>query len=102
MPILLAEINENQYPNGVPPNAHGDYVWQGLYVFNLSTNDIQLKGKITHIENIEDYLKSGYYFQSEYLIERALYIEDVLYTLSPKKIQLNSLTDLTTIGYLEL
>lgn len=102
MPMLLAEINENKYPNGVPPNAYGDYVWQGLYVFNIRGDDIQLKGKITHIKNIEDYLKSGHYFQSDYLIERALYIEDVLYTLSLKKIQLNSLTDLTTIGELEL
>lgn len=101
MPILLAEIDEKQYPNGVPPDAYGEYVWQGLYVFNLTENEITLRGRITHIKNESDLLKSGYYFASEYSVKRALYIENVLYTLSDKKITMHTLEDLVLITEIE-
>ncbi|MCJ7816422.1 MAG: beta-propeller domain-containing protein, partial [Candidatus Aenigmarchaeota archaeon] len=46
IPIQLAEINEAQYPGGVPENAYGDYTFQGAYVFNLDLeNGFQLKGR---------------------------------------------------------
>ncbi|NIP67557.1 hypothetical protein GWN63_02720, partial [Candidatus Bathyarchaeota archaeon] len=52
LPVLVAEIDEQKYPQGVPPNTYGEYVWQGAYVFNLSsTVGFTLKGRITHIEN---------------------------------------------------
>jgi uncharacterized secreted protein with C-terminal beta-propeller domain len=98
IPVLVAEIDESKYPNGIPPTAYGDYVWQGLYVFNLTENNILLRGKITHIENEDDLLKSGYYYHSPYSIERSLYIENVLYSLSSKKIKMNNLTNLLEIG----
>lgn len=102
MPILLAEIDESKYPNGVPPNTYGDYVWQGLYVFNITENSISLRGRITHIDDPNEFLKSGYWFYSEYSIERALYIENILYTISSKMIKMNKLDDLSEIGKLNL
>ncbi len=103
IPVLVAEINSAQYPDGnVPDNAYGDYVWQGAYVFNITASSITLRGGITHIENNTDYLKSGYYFQSQYSVQRALYIDNVLYTLSSVKIKLNSLADLSEIGEIAL
>jgi len=102
IPVLVAKINEEQYPNGVPDNAYGDYVWQGVYVFNIDENGFTLKGTITHIENLTEFLKSGYYFFSDYQVERALYIDNVLYTISNKKIQMNNLADLAEIGEIEL
>jgi len=102
IPVLVAEINEEQYPNGVPDNAYGDYVWQGVYVFNIDENGFTLKGTITHIENLTEFLKSGYYFFSDYQVERALYIDNVLYTISNKKIEMNNLADLGEIGEIEL
>jgi len=102
IPILLAEIDESKYPKGVPPNTHGDYVWQGLYVFNITENSISLRGRITHIDDPNEFLKSGYRFYSEYSIERALYIENILYTISSKMIKMNELDDLLEIGKLNL
>ncbi len=103
IPVLVAEIDEWKYPSGVPPNAYGDYVWQGVYVFNISLEGgLVLRGRITHIEDGEDFLKSGYYFQSSYSIERALYIGDVLYTISDKKIRMNSLETMAQKNELEL
>lgn len=102
IPILIAEIDEAKYLNGVPPNAYGDYVWQGLYVFNITETDIALRGGITHLDDDVDLLKSGYYFYSEHSVKRSLYIGDVLYTISNKRIKMNILTTLEEINELEL
>ncbi|MEM3041043.1 MAG: beta-propeller domain-containing protein [Nitrososphaerota archaeon] len=101
-PVLVAEIDEAKYPKGVPPNTYGDYVWQGLFVFNITERGITLRGGITHVENEAEFLKSGYYFSSEYSVQRALYIDDVLYTISNKKIKMNDLATLQEINEIEL
>ncbi|UCH02320.1 MAG: beta-propeller domain-containing protein, partial [Candidatus Bathyarchaeota archaeon] len=98
LPILLAEIDPNDYPDGIPPNAYGEYVWQGAYIFKITLEGgIEYAGRITHMENSTDLLKSGYYFSSLYEVKRALYINRVLYTISDKKIKLNNLDTLEEI-----
>jgi len=99
IPVLVAEIDEEKYPTKVPPNLHGDFVWQGAYVFNLSLDEgLVLKGRITHLEDDNDLMKSGYYFSSPYSVKRSLYIDNVLYTISDKKIKMNSLENLEEIN----
>ena len=93
IPILLAEIDESKYPEGVPSTAYGEYVWQGLYVMNITSNDLTLRGRITHIDNLQD----GY-IPWEYSIERSLYIENMLYTISNMKIKISDLTTLKTVN----
>jgi len=103
IPVLVAEINEEKYPHGVPPNTHGDYVWQGAYVFNITLDQgLMFKGRITHLENDSDLKKSGYYFYSSYSVKRSLYIDNVLYTISNKKVKMNNLEDLMEINEIEL
>jgi len=97
IPVLVAEINETQYPEGVPPYAYGIPVWQGAYVFNITlTEGLVLRGKITHGED------GAGVPESSYRVKRALYIENVLYTVSDKKIKMNSLEDLTEIKEIQL
>ena len=80
-----------------------DFVWQGAYVFNISlTEKIVLKGRITHLENDNDLMKNGYYFSAPYAVKRSLYIGNVLYTLSDKKIKMNNLQNLDEINEVEL
>ena len=98
LPVLVAKVNESRYPNGVPPYTCGEYAWQGAYVFKISLEleeKIILRGIITHIENGNVYNASNY-------ITRALYIGEVLYTISDSKIKMNSLLDLTEIKELDL
>ncbi len=102
IPILLAEINENQYPDGVPPNAYGEFVWQGLYVFTITENSISLRGRITHMDNNEDLQKSGYYFDSVYSVKRSLFIENMLYSISDMKVKINDLTSLVPVNEVKL
>jgi inhibitor of cysteine peptidase len=102
IPVLVAEINEENYPNGVPPNRSGSYVWQGAYVFNVTLEQgLTFRGGITHLED-DSYLLSHYYSQSHYSIQRSLYIGNVLYTISNRKIKLNLLSDLSLVNEIEL
>lgn len=73
-----------------------DY-WQGVYVFNVtSTNGFVLKGNVTHQEDDID----GW--DNNYQVKRALYIGNILYTVSDKKIKMSSLEDLALIKEIEL
>ncbi|MCK5628839.1 beta-propeller domain-containing protein, partial [Candidatus Bathyarchaeota archaeon] len=88
IPVTLAEIDKTVYPPD--PRNYGTFVWQGAYVFGLTTGDgFVLRGTITHVErDLHD---------SNYWINRALYIGNVLYTVSNQKVVLNNLTDLSPI-----
>lgn len=93
IPVLEAKVDTSQYPPGqVPPSAYGQYIWQGAYVFNITLDKgLVLKGKISHMETNTDIYNNDYY------VQRALYIENVLYTVSNEKVRLNNLADLAFI-----
>jgi uncharacterized secreted protein with C-terminal beta-propeller domain len=97
IPVLVAKINQTQYPNGVPSYAYGDPVLQGAYVFNVTLqNGLVPVGNITHIESGMNVLNQSYW------VQRSLYIENVLYTISDKEIKMNSLQDLSPINEISL
>ncbi|UCG68754.1 MAG: beta-propeller domain-containing protein [Thermoplasmata archaeon] len=101
IPITLYTINESKYPDGAPPHTHGEYTWNGVYVFRISAeNGIGLKGRISH----EDRMNSDNYYQRYYsnAIPRSFYIEDTLYTVSSRYIKAHNLDDLNEINSVEL
>ena len=57
---------------------------------------------MTHIDDPQTFLKSGYWFESGLSVERSLYIEDVLYTFSYNLIKMNGLVDLEELGTVDL
>ncbi|MEM4397945.1 MAG: beta-propeller domain-containing protein, partial [Candidatus Woesearchaeota archaeon] len=74
-------------------------VWQGAYVFDISKQGFKLKGKVSHAET-EEY--PYWYYGSPNAIKRSLFMDDVLYTISQKKIEMNNLDDLETINSITL
>jgi len=103
IPILVAEVDESEYPEGVPTWAYGEPVWQGAYVFHISPDTgLRLEGRITHIESSADLEEGYYYYYSPFSVERSLYIGDVLYTISQAKIKMNSLENLDYINEVQL
>ncbi len=83
---LPISINEAVWIEGA---YYGMGYWQGEFVFTISsTNGFVLRGNVTHQETSAEQWNGGYW------IKRALYIEDVLYTVSDKKVRMNSLADL--------
>ena len=95
--VLPVSVTQRENPND-PPYTPGKTVWQGAYVFAVSLSldkKLKLEGTITHIEN-------GDVHDAKHHITRALYIGDVLYTISNTKIKMNSLFDLSEINELYL
>lgn len=71
--------------------------WQGAYVFDITLTDgFVLKGNITHRNS------STNQWDSNFDVNRELYIETVLYTVSNKMIGMNSLSDLALIKQVTL
>ena len=103
IPVSVAEIDEAEYPEGVPSWAYGETVWQGAYIFHISPDTgLRLEGRITHSNNLAEPEQDYYYFYSSFSVQRSLYIGDVLYTISNAKIKMNSLENLNYINEVEL
>ena len=87
--IDFIKVKDNEY--------YTTNYWQGAYVFNITLSDgFALRGNVAHQENGV----GGW--ESSYQVKRALYIENVLYTMSDKKIKINSLEDLALLKEIEL
>lgn len=72
--------------------------WQGAFVFKINTEEISLRAEIEHKENESE---EGYYY-GPYAVQRSLYMDDVLYTLSRTMIKANDLNSLDEINKLKL
>jgi uncharacterized secreted protein with C-terminal beta-propeller domain len=84
-------------PIAPPADAYGQFVWQGALVFKITLKDgFVLRGNVTHLERSEDLQDSNLW------INRALYIENVLYTVSGKRVKLNDLETLAPIKQINL
>jgi len=70
-----------------------DDSYNGAWVFHIDREDITLRGIIDHGSG------SRYY---RALVERSLYIDDLLYTKSPDLLRVNSLDDLSAIARVTL
>ena len=77
----------------------GDYnkgFWQGAYIFNISLEQgFTLEGNITH-QDIADQ------FEGSLEVKRILYIDNVLYTISDKKVKMNDLESLEPLNEIKL
>ncbi len=103
LPVLVAEIDEADYPGGVPDWAWGRPVWQGAYVFHVSLETgFTLRGGITHVDEAASPGDDYRYYWSPFSVTRSLYIGDILFTISGAKLMMNSLDDLTFINKVEL
>jgi inhibitor of cysteine peptidase len=103
MPIMEAKVDVAKYSEAELVWAYGEPVYQGAYVFDISVDEgLQLKGRITHVENITDPEQGYDYYYSPFSVERSLYIDDILYTISKAKIKMNSLENLEYINEVEL
>ena len=98
IPITLAELKEGQ-----PKNMQGDFTFQGAYVYDISLEDgFNLRGRVTHIDDEQEYLRSGYYFRSSQSVTRSLYIDNVLYTISDSMVKMNDLSTINEINSVTL
>ncbi|WP_157048883.1 beta-propeller domain-containing protein [Syntrophomonas palmitatica] len=103
-PVTVMEIradDKQKLPDGIP--AYGSFAFQGAYIYNIDLKDgFKYRGRISHLAS-EDYKMAGdSWYDSEKNIERLLYINDDLFTLSQSQIQVHALKDLKKLGSLSL
>lgn len=93
-PISIMKV-KNENGNKL---EYGEFAFQGAVVYNVDlSTGFKLKGKITHM-NDQDYLSSGYGYYGDKNIDRILYIDDNLFTLSNYMIKCNRIDDLSSKG----
>ncbi len=71
--------------------------YNGAFVFNISKDEIELRGLIDHSDSDNTY---RYYYTPQ--VERSLYIENLLYTKSPNLLRINALDDLHSVKNISL
>jgi len=80
----------------------GQFTFQGAYVYRLTIDGgFQLQGRITHQDDTTPQ-STWYWGGSNTDITRALYIGNILYTISPSKVKANSLDDLQELASITL
>jgi inhibitor of cysteine peptidase len=101
IPVNLALINRAANEPG--PSTYGTFVWQGAYIFNLTlSGGFELRGNLTHVETDIALDKESFWASSSFWVTRSLYIDNILYTISDEKVQLNRLEDLSLIAQIQL
>ena len=104
-PVTVMEV-ENHAVSGQPEKTipeYGRFSFQGIYIYNIDLKSgLQFKGRISHLD-AKDYLKAGdNWYGTDKNADRALYIDDILYTTSPAMIKANHLDNLQEVKTLIL
>src|SRR6266852_4215500 len=96
--VIPVEIAQSQQ-NTAYSWSYNPMVWQGAYVFNVNPETgLVFRGGITHLLNGE----MPSWNNTSRFVTRSLYIGNVLYTISPAMVKMNSLTDLSELGSVNL
>lgn len=97
-PISVAKVKkENKIDSKYDIPEYGEEVFQGAYLYKVSRDKLEEKGKITHFESFNPY-------QHDYnnRISRLIYIGDTIYTLSNNKIMATDISTMKTLGQLAI
>ena len=87
MVIPVSEVlSEKQYERGY---GYTREMWYGAYVFDVSEDGFDLKGKVEHEQDRDE----RYYWYSPHNVKRSLYLDNVLYTISEREIVMSDLDD---------
>lgn len=97
--IPIREILEKgQYDSRI--GYYRERIWQGAYVLNITPeNGIAMRGKISHFDDFEE---QYYYWGSPAAVRRSLFMDDVLYTISARKVMMNDLKEISEIKSIDL
>ncbi len=108
LPIELHEI-KNKHPIEPDSNPmerrampeYGEATFQGAFVYKVTLeNGFEERARITHA-TAQDELMRGYDYYGDYIVQRSLFIEDTLYTISQRMVKSNDLQTLKEIAKFE-
>ncbi len=98
LPVTLSKLKE-----GKNPYQDSEFTFSGAVVLSLDNFDIKERGRISHVDE-KELKKYTYYYYGNDGVQRSLFMDDVLYTISGAKIKANdidSLKDIKELVYSE-
>ncbi|PKM80725.1 MAG: hypothetical protein CVU89_12370 [Firmicutes bacterium HGW-Firmicutes-14] len=100
-PVTVMEINGTVQQRRSP--QYGEFAFQGAYIYNLDLEDgFRLQGRISHLSD-EVLKKAGQgWYDNKFNVERIVYINDILYTISGGMIKANNMKDLSEINSIKI
>ena len=87
--ILVLPVTEIVSKMKISDYGYRNSIWNGAYVFNVSEKGFTLAGKVKHSSTQTEY----YYWFNEASVQRSLYLDNVLYTISTAFVKANDLND---------
>jgi len=87
--LVIPAYNRNNYWRN-----EGGQSYNGAMVFKITKEDIKLRGIVDHSQGNDEYYGS--------MVERNLFIEELLYTKSPSLLRINKIDDLSSVAEIEL
>ncbi|MCL2322875.1 MAG: beta-propeller domain-containing protein [Oscillospiraceae bacterium] len=104
--LYSKEKNIIAFPVSLTEGDNFNITFIGYYIFGFDeVTGFTLKGRVTHYDKLpgNDYIDDKTYYDSiGFDIKRGVFVDDVLYTISDKMIQANSLSDFSLIGKVQL
>ncbi|MGC9555064.1 MAG: beta-propeller domain-containing protein, partial [Thermoplasmatota archaeon] len=78
----------------------GSFVYQGAYVLHVNTEEMEVRGRITHQDNTTNMSTEPIWYRWEGTdhVVRSLYINTTLCTISEGTVKMHALSDLTETG----
>ncbi len=101
-PVTLMEVKDKDKGlSGDKIPTYGSFAFQGAYIYNLDLErGFQLRNRITHISDEEYQKTGGNWYRSDSNVERILYIDNDLYTLSKGMIKAHDIQNMEQKGKL--
>ena len=98
-PVTLMEIKDSSVKAKQDSLQYGQFTFQGALVYHLDLEKgFKQRGRITHLTE-EECLKAGNsWYNSDKNVQRIIYIDNNLFTLSNEMIKVNAISDLMEKG----
>ncbi len=96
--IPVSEVKRVNNPSSSDRGSYGITTWQGAYVYSVSPEEgLTLEGTVTHREK-----ETSYAWNSRDAVQRSLFMDDTLYTVSARSIIMTDLADGNRINEVSL
>ncbi len=92
--IPVSEIKMVENPGSKYPGSYGTMTWQGAYVYRVSPEEgLTLAGTVAHREK-----GPSYAWNTPDAVQRSLFMDDTLYTVSQRSIIMTDLADFSRVS----
>ena len=92
--LPVSEVKRIENPSSRYPGSYATTTWQGAYIYRVSPEEgLTLVGTVVHAER-----DASYAWNSPDAVERSLFMDETLYTISKRSVIMTDLADGSRVG----